>query len=485
MSDKSSVGKVIPIEVIDESLYEIRRKIYPRSVSGIFARWRIILVIATQLLFYGLPWVSWNGRQAVLFDLIQRKFYIFGVVLWPQDVIYLTLLLILSALALFLFTAIAGRLFCGYACPQTVYTEIFMWIERKVEGDRFARIRLDGEEWPWSVRKWRLKITKHFLWLLIAFWTGFTFIGYFTPIETLSAAILHLSLGPWQTFWLCFYSFATWGNAGFMREQVCKYMCPYARFQSVMVDKDTFLVTYDKVRGEPRGSRSKSADHATLGLGDCVDCSICVQVCPTGIDIRDGLQYMCIGCGACIDACDQVMEKVDYPKGLIRYTTERAIEDKETNQSAIRHILRPRVLIYMAFITVLTSAFLISLVTRNPLRVDVMRDRGALAREVDGVRIENIYRIQIMNASENNMNVQVKATGLDDLKILNSQGQVVTEIEVGPASNLLIPVKVSTTVGAHEPGNYPIHFDVIGHEISGNELITRTRDEKSSFIVPR
>ena len=485
MSDHSPVGKPIPIDVIEESLYEIRRKIYPRSVSGLFARWRLIFVFATQLLFYGLPWISWNGRQAVLFDLIQRKFYIFGIVLWPQDVIYLTLLLILSALALFLFTAIAGRLFCGYACPQTVYTEIFMWIERQVEGDRFARIRLDGEDWPWGVRKWRLKITKHFLWLLIAFLTGFTFIGYFTPIETLGTAILHLSLGPWQTFWLCFYSFATWGNAGFMREQVCKYMCPYARFQSVMVDKDTFLVTYDKVRGEPRGSRNKSADHTTLGLGDCVDCSICVQVCPTGIDIRDGLQYMCIGCGACIDACDQVMEKVDYPKGLIRYTTERAIEEKETNQSAICHILRPRVLIYIAYITVLTSVFLISLVTRNPLRVDVMRDRGALAREVDGVRIENIYRIQIMNASENNMKVQLKASGLSDLRILNSQGELVTEIAVSPASNLLIPVKVSTTVGAHEPGNYPIHFDVIGQEVSGKEFITRVRDEKSSFIIPR
>ena len=485
MSDHSPVGKPIPIDVIEQSLYEIRRKIYPRSVSGLFARWRLILVFATQLLFYGLPWISWNDRQAVLFDLIQRKFYIFGLVLWPQDVIYLTLLLILSALALFLFTAIAGRLFCGYACPQTVYTEIFMWIERKVEGDRFARIRLDGEEWPWGIRKWRLKITKHFLWLLIAFWTGFTFIGYFTPIETLSASILHLSLGPWQTFWLCFYSFATWGNAGFMREQVCKYMCPYARFQSVMVDKDTFLVTYDKVRGEPRGSRNKSADHTTLGLGDCVDCSICVQVCPTGIDIRDGLQYMCIGCGACIDACDQVMEKVDYPKGLIRYTTERAIEEKETNQNALRHILRPRVLIYIAFITVLTSAFLISLLTRNPLRVDVMRDRGALAREVDGVRIENIYRIQIMNASENKMNVQLKASGLSDLRILNSQGELLTEVAVGPASNLLIPIKVSTTVGAHESGNYPIYFDVIGQELSGSELIIRTRDEKSSFIIPR
>jgi cytochrome c oxidase accessory protein FixG len=483
--DQSLGGKPIPIEVIEESLYEIRRKIYPRSVSGLFARWRFILVFATQLLFYGLPWLSWNDRQAVLFDLVQRKFYIFGLVLWPQDVIYLTLLLILSALALFLFTAVAGRLFCGYACPQTVYTEIFMWIERKVEGDRFARIRLDGEEWPWNLKKWRLKLTKHFLWLLIAFWTGFTFIGYFTPIETLGSGILHLSLGPWQTFWLCFYAFATWGNAGFMREQVCKYMCPYARFQSVMVDKDTFLVTYDKVRGEPRGSRSKSADHGSLGWGDCVDCSICVQVCPTGIDIRDGLQYMCIGCGACIDACDQVMEKIDYPKGLIRYTTERAIEDQESNQSAIRHILRPRVLIYAAFITVLSTAFLVSLVTRNPLRVDVMRDRGALAREVDGVRIENIYRIQIMNASENAMKVQIKATGLENLKILNSQGKEITQIDVGPASNQLLPIKVSTAIGQNDSGNYPIHFDVIAQEMDGDKAISRTREEKSTFIIPR
>ena len=484
MSD-SPVGKPIPINVIEESLYEVRSKIYPRSVSGLFARWRYVLVIATQLLFYGLPWVSWNGRQAILFDLIQRKFYIFGLVLWPQDVIYLTLLLILSALALFLFTAVAGRLFCGYACPQTVYTEIFMWIERKIEGDRFARIRLDGEEWPWGIRKWRIKITKHVIWLLVAFWTGFTFIGYFTPIETLGTAIVHLALGPWQLFWLCFYSFATWGNAGFMREQVCKYMCPYARFQSVMVDKDTFLVTYDKVRGEPRGSRSKSADQQSLGLGDCVDCSICVQVCPTGIDIRDGLQYMCIGCGACIDACDQVMEKVEYPKGLIRYTTERAIEDKESNQSAIRHILRPRVLIYAAFITVLTAAFLFSLMTRNPLRVDVMRDRGALAREVDGVRIENIYRIQIMNASEHSMKVAVKASGLKDLRILNSQGKEITEIAVGPASNQLLPVKISATIGENDPGNYPIHFDVIAQEMDGDKPILRTREEKSTFIIPR
>lgn len=206
-----------------------------------FFSWRVWLVVITQVIYYGIPWLQWNDRQAVLFDLGARKFYIFGLVLWPQDVIYLAVLLVISAFALFLFTAIAGRLFCGYACPQTVYTEMFMWIERRVEGDRIARIRLDGD--PWSVRKFRLKATKHSLWVLIALWTGFTFIGYFAPIRELGADILHFAIGPWQAFWMFFYAFATWGNAGFMREQVCKYMCPYARFQSVMVDRDTYVVT--------------------------------------------------------------------------------------------------------------------------------------------------------------------------------------------------------------------------------------------------
>lgn len=469
------------IEIVEQSLYEVRKHIYPRSVSGPYASWRLVFVVVTQLLYYGLPWLSWNDRQAVLFDLVQRKFYIFGLVLWPQDVIYLTLLLILSALSLFLFTAVAGRLFCGYACPQTVYTEIFMWIERKVEGDRFARIRLDGEEWPWSFKKWRLKIIKHALWIAIALWTGFTFIGYFTPIKELGVNTLALSLGPWQTFWLFFYSFATWGNAGFMREQVCKYMCPYARFQSVMVDKDTFVVTYDKMRGEPRGSRNKSDNQTQKGLGDCVDCSICVQVCPTGIDIRDGLQYMCIGCGACIDACNQVMDKMRYPKGLVRYTTERAMLNRESNQLARSHLFRPRILIYASIILVLTLIFLFSLFTRNPLRVDVMRDRGALAREVDGRYIENVYRVQLMNSSESPMRVDIKATGLPDIAVLDAGGKVIHSIAIAPASNLLIPVKVSVAINEVISGSYPIQFEFRGQE--GEHI--RSRDEKSSFIVPR
>ena len=471
---------------VELALYEVRRKIYPRSVSGVFAKWRVVLILATQILFYGLPWVTWNDRQAVLFDLVSRKFYIFGLVLWPQDIIYLTLLLILSALALFLFTAVAGRLFCGYACPQTVYTEIFMWIERKIEGDRFARIRLDGEEWPWSFKKWRIKLTKHSLWVIVALWTGFTFVGYFTPIKVLSAEVIAFTLGPWQAFWLLFYSFATWGNAGFMREQVCKYMCPYARFQSVMVDKDTFVVTYDKTRGDPRGSRSKAANHKELGLGDCVDCSICVQVCPTGIDIRDGLQYMCIGCGACIDACNQVMDKVGYDRGLIRYTSERAMLEHMDNKKARHYIFRPRVLIYIGIMSVLLVAFATSVFLRNPLRVDVMRDRGALAREIEGTKIENVYRLQIMNSSESPMKVNVVATGLPGMQILSSQGKEIGELVVKPSSNLLIPVKVRVAIGDVQTGTHPIHFDIEAVEDGPNaSKAIRVRDEKSSFIVPR
>lgn len=486
--DQKPQGTVqaIALETVEQSLYEVRRKIHPRSVSGVFSRWRVYLVLFTQIIYYGFPWLQWNDRQAVLFDLVQRKFYIFGLVLWPQDVIYLTLLLILSALSLFLFTTIAGRLFCGYACPQTVYTEIFMWIERRVEGDRFARIRLDGEEWPWSMRKMRIKATKHALWILVALWTGFTFIGYFAPIRELGNDILHFALGPWQMFWVFFYSFATWGNAGFLREQVCKYMCPYARFQSVMVDKDTFVVTYDNLRGENRGSRGKGADYKSKGLGDCVDCSICVQVCPTGIDIRDGLQYMCIGCGACIDACNQVMDKLAYPQGLIRYTSERAVLEKLPQRGALHHIMRPRVLVYTSILLVLTGIFLTSLATRNPMRLDVMRDRGALAREVEGDKIENVYRLQIMNASEHEMTVAIKASGLPGMRMLDSGDKNIEKVTVAATSNLLIPIKVRVVEGEVAPGTHTIQFVAEGREQGKNaDLAVRMRDEKSSFIVPR
>src|SRR5690606_34811452 len=381
--------------------------------------------------------------------------------------------------ALPIFTAMAGRLFCGYACPQTVYTEIFMWVERKIEGDRLARIRLD--EQPWNARKIRLKASKHIIWLLIAWWTGSTFIGYFAPIRELGMGLLTLSLGPWQWFWMAFYAFATWGNAGFMREAVCKYMCPYARFQSVMVDDDTFVVTYDHERGEPRGGRSRRIDHKEAGMGDCVDCSLCVQVCPTGIDIRDGLQYMCIGCGACVDACDQVMEKMDYPKGLIRYTSGRAITDGLTQSQVRKRMLRPRVLAYSFILGLIVIGFAVSLATRTTLRVDVIRDRGVLGREVAGGMIENVYRLQFINTSESPVNLVLSADGLPELSIMTADHGATT-VHVDPASNRLVPVVVRTPAGQVSPGLHDIELNVVGTYDDGREA---TVVERSSFFVPK
>ncbi|HUH60460.1 MAG TPA: cytochrome c oxidase accessory protein CcoG [Candidimonas sp.] len=464
---------------VEKALADVRGKIHPRSVKGYFARWRIMLVIFTQVLFYGLPWLQWNGRQAVLFDLGARKFYIFDMVLWPQDVIYLTVLLVLSAFSLFLFTAMAGRLFCGYACPQTVYTEIFMWVERKVEGDRLARIRLD--EQPWSWRKLRIKTTKHIIWLLIAWWTGSTFIGYFAPIRELGMGLLTMSLGPWQWFWMVFYAFATWGNAGFMREAVCKYMCPYARFQSVMVDDDTFVVTYDHVRGEPRGGRSRRIDHKEAGMGDCVDCSLCVQVCPTGIDIRDGLQYMCIGCGACVDACDEVMDKMGYEPGLIRYTSGRAITDGMTQAQVRKRMFRPRVLAYMAILGLVAIAFVVSLANRTTLRVDVIRDRGSLGREVPGGIIENVYHLQVINSAETELTLTLSASGVPEISVMTAD-RAADQLIVKPASNRMVPIVVRAPVDQVKPGLYDIELKTVAHSDDGRET---TVVERSSFFVPK
>ena len=465
-------------DATEEALYEVRRKIYPRSVKGAFSSWRVWLVILTQVVYYGAPWLQWNDRQAVLFDLGARKFYIFGLVLWPQDVIYLAVLLVISALALFLFTAIAGRLFCGYACPQTVYTEIFMWIERRVEGDRIARIRLDGD--PWSLRKFRIKTTKHTLWILIALWTGFTFIGYFAPIRELGSEILQWSLGPWQAFWMLFYAFATWGAAGFMREQVCKYMCPYARFQSVMVDRDTFVVTYDVGRGEPRGGRSRKLDHRAAGLGDCVDCSICVQVCPTGIDIRDGLQYECIGCGACIDACNQVMDKLEYPRGLIRYTSENAMRSALSIAEARKRLVRPRTMIYMVIWLALMGGFAASLAMRTPLKVDIIRDRGALGREVDGRWIENVYRLQLINATESPVTIDVKVDGYDMKGLTVEYDQTASTLD--PTSNRLLPIRIRVPIEDARQGTHKIDVTVTAETESQRRSQIR---QSTSFIVPR
>lgn len=450
--DSSVAGQAAATE-IETSLYEVRQKIYPRAVSGWFARWRVALVIVTQLVFYGVPWLTWNDRQAVLFDLVSRKFYIFGLVLWPQDFIFLTALLIISAYSLFLFTTIAGRLWCGYACPQTVYTEMFMWIERRIEGDRVRRMRLDQS--PLNARKLGLKSLKHAIWIALALWTGFTFVGYFTPITVLAGAVASWTLGPWETFWILFYGFATYGNAGWMREQVCKYMCPYARFQSVMFDPDTLVITYDAQRGEPRGSRGRTANPRELGLGDCVDCSICVQVCPTGIDIRKGLQYECIGCAACIDGCNQVMDKMGYPRGLIRYSTENAVSGKYGDAEIGRHLLRPRVLTYSVLLGIIVIAFFGGLLLRSPLKVDVLRDRGAMMRDAPDGQIENVYRLQFINTDEVTRRYRVTVDGLPGLRVMAAQ-----PIVVAPASTQAFPVAVRIDPAGLAAGSHVIVFHI-------------------------
>ncbi|OYY20458.1 MAG: cytochrome c oxidase accessory protein CcoG [Burkholderiales bacterium 35-55-47] len=454
------------------SLYAASKKIYPRSVEGIFTYWRWIFVALTQLVFYGLPWLEWGTRQAVLFDLASRRFYIFGLVLYPQDFIYLTGLLVISALALFLFTAVAGRLWCGFACPQTVYSEIFLWIEHKIEGDRSARIRLDDADF--SIEKLVKKVYKHIIWIFLSIWTGFTFVGYFTPIRELVMEFFLTQMSAWELFWVFFYAFATYGNAGFMREQVCKYMCPYARFQSAMFDNDTLIVTYDTERGEPRGARSKSADVAALNLGSCVDCTLCVQVCPTGIDIRDGLQYECIGCGACADVCDTVMDKLGYPKGLVRYSTQNAMDNKWTPSQMWQRLMRPRVQIYTMILVAVTVGLFVSISMRSPFKVDVVRDRSSLSRITEYGTLENVYRLQIMNASEVEQIYRLGVKGLPELKITTE-----TQISVAPAQARWVVLSADIPYGSAQAGSHKIEFEVealgIGHAVL----------EKSVFIVPR
>ena len=457
---------VIPIQPVAagdavESLYARRQEIYPRArigdKLGFFQKWRWAMLWLTQLVFYGLPWLQWNDRQAVLFDLAQRKFYIFGLVLWPQDIIYLTAILIISAYSLFLFTAVGGRLWCGYTCPQTVYTELFMWIERRIEGDRAKRMALDKA--PWSAAKLARKGGKHAAWIALALWTGYTFVGFFTPIRELGVEMLTLSIGGWSLFWVLFYGFATYGNAGWMREQVCKYMCPYARFQSAMFDKDTLIVTYDSERGEPRGKGSKSKDRTGQGLGDCVDCGLCVQVCPTGIDIRNGLQYECIGCAACIDACDWVMDKAGMQRGLVRYATTNSLAQHYSRDGILRRIFRVRTMIYGSILLAIIAALAVAVYMRVPLKVDVIRDRAALAREVVDDRgvaqVENVYRLQVMNTTETGRSYELSVSGLPGLRAASE-----VRFEVPPATTMSVPLRVQVPAETAPTGSHRIAIDV-------------------------
>ena len=457
------------------SLYKKQEKIYPRAVTGRFARWRWVMVWLTQMVFYGLPWLSWSGRQALLFDLDSRRFYVFGLVLQPQDFIYLAALLVLSALALFFFTAVAGRLWCGYTCPQTVYTEIFLWVERRLEGDRSARMRRDAQ--AWSFNKFFRKGGKQAIWLAIGFFTGFTFVGYFVPIHALATQVLTLNVEPWATFWVFFYGFATYGNAGYLREQVCTYMCPYARFQSALIDMDSLVIAYDAQRGEGRGARSRQADPKALGLGDCIDCTLCVQVCPTGIDIRNGLQNECIACAACIDVCDDVMDKMGYAKGLIRYSSGNAVEKGWTAAQMLKRVWRPRVLIYGALLLILGSSFVWSLSQRTDFRADLGRDRGSLARVTGPGNVENTYSLHISNNGESAHRYRIRVSGPDGLRLDTEDA-----LDLAATSDGKVPLRLvlpGSQAQALQGQTVPVTVQVTA-ETSG-EVITL----HSTFLVPR
>jgi cytochrome c oxidase accessory protein FixG len=325
-----------------------------------------------------------------------------------------------------------------------------------------------------SSRKAFLRMAKHAAWVLLALWTGFTFVGYFTPVKTLWSSVFSFSLGPWEMFWILFYGAFTYTFAGHLREQVCKYMCPYARFQGVMFDPDTLTITYDETRGEPRGAHKRGEDYKAAGKGDCVDCGICVQVCPTGIDIRKGLQYECIGCAACIDACDQVMEKMGTPKGLIRYSTEHAIASHWGWRTIVRHIIRPRVLVYSAVLGVIVVAFIWGIVTKSTLRVDVIRDRAVLAREVDNGMIENIYRLHLMNVSEHARQYQITVRGLPGIQLI---GQTALELSTEADKTLMVQVQVPPESG--KKGAHEIHFDF--KDVSGETPLV---SEEAKFFLP-
>lgn len=455
----------------DSNLYASHEKVHSREVKGIFQTARKSMMFLLLGLYYGTAWLNWDGHQAILFDLPARQFHIFWLTFWPQDFFFLAWLLIMAALSLFFFTALAGRLWCGYACPQTVWTEAFVWIERLIEGDRGAQIKL--EKSPWGLKKIRKRGLKQLAWLSFSLWTGFTLVGYFTPIRELGSSVLEIftgtyTLGPWETFWILFYGLATYGNGGYLREQVCLYMCPYARFQSAMFDKDTLIVSYDENRGEPRikGKKRKDLEDSA---GDCIDCNLCVQVCPTGIDIREGLQYECIGCAACIDVCDQVMTKVDKPKGLIRYTTEHSMHNEKTK------LLRPRIIIYACLLSILFMAFIVAIAMRSPLAVDILRDRGVLYRVIDAEHIQNVYNFKLMNKGKSAQTYQIDVSGINgELKYDKNQS-------VAPGELGNMAVTLTTKASELEAAIQAIEFTIT--TAIDNDTISVT--ESSRFFSPQ
>ena len=452
---------------VKQELYESRARIIPRAVKGMFANLRILSVLVLMGIYYITPWINWGDRQIILYDMPARKFYFFDLVIWPQDFFYLTLLLVIAAFGLFFFTTLAGRLWCGYACPQTVWTEISMFFEKITLGNRQKQLKL--AKMPWNAEKITRVLASYTTWIVFSLWTGFTFVGWFSPIRELFHSLITFNLSTTELFWILFYAFATWGMAGWLREQVCFYMCPYARFQSVMFDSDTLIVSYDYNRGEPRGRLAKGK--IDKDNGSCIDCDICVQACPTGIDIRDGLQYECIACSACIDACDEVMEKIGQPKGLIRYTTEKALEGKKTD------IVRARSVAYGVVFMLSVIVFFFAISGRIALELNIIRDRGALYTEDNEGMIQNTYNIKIMNmdAKPHVFALSVNPGSLQGLKIATDfENQEVASGEV-----VEIPLVLSVSPEVIKKRSNKIEFTLKASDGSSLEIT-----EPARFLGP-
>ena len=439
--------------------------IHTRSFTGRFRNLRLLGAGLLFLLFFGTAWIDWNGRQAVLWDLENRQFHIFGATFWPQDFILLSAILIIAAFGLFFITVLAGRVWCGYACPQSVWTWIFMRVEQITEGDRGQRIKLDAA--PWSLQKLARRSAKHGLWLAVSLVTALAFVGYFTPVRQLTVDLATFEVGATTAFWVLFFTAATYINAGWLREKVCRDMCPYSRFQSVMFDSDTLVISYDAARGETRGPRRKDADYKAEGLGDCIDCTMCVQVCPTGIDIRDGLQLECIGCGACIDACDSVMDKLGYARGLVRYSSENELAGGKT------HWLRPRLVGYAAMLAVMIGAFAWALAERPLISLDVTRDRGLFRENALG-QIENIYSLKIINKTQQPRSYAISLVEPGDFELHGPR-----TLNLAPGEIRDLPVSVALTATHNAAGPQTLHFEVRDQADAGSRVST-----KSTFLAP-
>lgn len=389
--------------------HKSQQSIYVREQKGVYQSYRRLLSWLLMITFISIPFLQYQNQQAVLFDVGKQQFRIFSLTFWPQDFVLLAGILMLAAFALFFVTTWLGRVWCGYICPQTIWTLAYVWIEHRVEGKRNQRKALDKSSW--NLDKLKKKILKHSIWLLMSFLTATTFISYFIPVQSLYANLLSFNWTGLITFWVLFFTLCTYGNAGWLREKVCIDMCPYARFQSAMFDRNTLLVAYDVQRGESRGARKLKDNAQQLkqdqGLGDCVDCNLCVEVCPTGIDIRNGMQYECINCALCIDACDETMTRFNYEKGLISYTSEQALTGEKQKG------LNFKLIAYASFCLMCTIAMTLWINARIPLEATILRDRNALySVDYQGI-IENTYTLKILNKSQQSLHFSIKVPGLE------------------------------------------------------------------------